>query len=191
MSGMAYLQRTLHCQYGLYEGSLWDGGIVHPISYPQCHRKMNWKNGWKLARVVAKLNRSSVYPPCLKNVFRVSIPLHRPLCSRFCRNTSWCWFPKASKYDKVVRQGKDQFSADESKGYEILKANVLPAIQNPSLPTRAISTMARRGISWSGQGQDHRRLGDLGCLRGAFTREMWHLRLLTCTMPASNHWWKF
>ena len=68
MSGMAFATH-LHCQYGLYEG-VYVGWRHRPPRFRTPNAIENeLEMDEKLAHVVAKLNRSSVYPAMFKNVF--------------------------------------------------------------------------------------------------------------------------
>lgn len=109
---------------------MWDGGVVHLDFVPPNAIENELEMDEKLAHVVAKLNRSSVYPAMFKNVFSGIDTITAPLMLKALSQYQLMLVSKASKYDKV-RQGKDQFSADESKGYEIFKSKCAACHSEP------------------------------------------------------------
>lgn len=99
---------------------MWDGGIVHLDFVPPNAIENELEMDEKLAHVVAKLNRSSVYPSLFKNAFPGIDTITAPLMLKALSQYQLMLVSKGSKYDKV-RQNKAQFSAEEAAGFEVFK----------------------------------------------------------------------
>ncbi len=100
---------------------MWDGGINHleimPLAPITNHLEMNETMG----NVIKKLNKNSTYKTLFKNAFFVDSINDQKL---FYALTQFIGKIQSfgSKYDKV-KQGKEQFTPDENKGYALFKTH--------------------------------------------------------------------
>lgn len=99
---------------------MWDGGIVHLDFVPPNAIENELEMDDKLANVVAKLNKSAVYPKLFKGAFPGIDTITSPLMLKALSQYQLMLVSKGSKYDQV-RQNKAVFSAEEAKGFDVFK----------------------------------------------------------------------
>lgn len=100
---------------------MWDGGINHieiiPLAPITNHLEMNET----MQNVLIKLNKNKIYKEKFKSVFNADIIDDQKLffaLTQFMGNIH----SFNAKYDKV-KQGKDEFTSDENKGYLLFKTH--------------------------------------------------------------------
>lgn len=99
---------------------MWDGGIVHLDFVPPNAIENELEMDDKLANVVAKLNKSAVYPKLFKSVFPGIDTITSPLMLKALSQYQLMLVSKGSKYDQV-RQNKAVFSSEEANGFDVFK----------------------------------------------------------------------
>jgi len=108
---------------------MWDGAVNHldvqalaPITHPA-------EMGEELNNVIAKLQRTAVYPILFKTVFGESIITGEHLLKALSQ-FQLTLISANSKYDKMKR-GEAAFSEQEQRGYQLFKANCNTCHQEP------------------------------------------------------------
>lgn len=113
-----------------YTSFMWDGGIpdldlqpIAPITNPV-------EMGDTLQAVLNKLNNHPEYPALFERAFgkdKISTDLLMKALSQFMVML----VSSGSKYDKVMRHEGETFSSEESRGYELFKANCASCHKEP------------------------------------------------------------
>jgi len=105
-----------------YTRYMWDGGITDLDLQPIAPITNPVEMGDTLSAVIRKLNAHPLYPDLFKKAFgtdRISTALVMKALSQFMISL----VSADSKYDKVMRNEGDFFSAAESEGYHVYKKN--------------------------------------------------------------------
>src|SRR5690606_4040262 len=98
----------------------WDGGINHIEVMPLAPITNETEMDEDMSRLIARLNRNTKYKTMFSNAFGKSKIESQQVFFALAQYMSFL-VSSDSKYDKV-RQGKSEFTQDESTGYQVFLA---------------------------------------------------------------------